>query len=101
MINKKSVGEFKPTDISINYTNVDIKKKQVTANILYKDEIKTTITIDLDSNKIHQDGDFTELLNILPSKDENSYIEEIKGWAEIFIENEITDPKKYFESFLN
>lgn len=92
-------SEFKATGITLNYTQVDLAKNQVIATIAYKNEVKMTVTVDFNLDRIYKEGCIDEIIAVLPIRDEISYIEEIKGWAEIFIKNRIEDPQKYFEQF--
>ncbi|MFC6041192.1 hypothetical protein ACFPYN_17395 [Paenisporosarcina macmurdoensis] len=97
---EQGYADFQPIGIKITYTLVDLSKKQVISTISCDDEVKITIIIDLHLNQVYKNGSFDEILAVLPSRDEESYINEINDWAKIFIENKITDPKKYFEQFM-
>lgn len=84
----------------LEYTHVDLVKNQVTAIISYENEVKMTVIVDVGLNQIYKEGNIGEILSVLPSRDEDSYLEEIKGWSEIFIDKKVTNPKKYFEQFI-
>ncbi|GKW46936.1 hypothetical protein NCCP2050_26280 [Planococcus sp. NCCP-2050] len=78
---------------------MDLLKKQVTATISYQYEVKMTVITDFITDQMYKEGDLSEILAVLPSENEESYFEQIYDWSKIFVENEITDPKKYFEQF--
>lgn len=101
-MNKGSEGytDFQPIGIIIDYTHVDLSKKQVTATISCNNDVKMTVITDLNMNKVYKEGSFDEILALSPSEEEGQYIEIISEWSKVFIENKITNPKKYFEQFL-
>ncbi|MCA1054159.1 hypothetical protein LCM10_04105 [Rossellomorea aquimaris] len=100
MSKRKGNSVFSPTGIFIKYTHVDSITKKVTATISYENTVLVTIVVDLNVNHIHIEGDFQEVVSVLPVRVENSYVEEIKGWAEFFSKREITEPQRYFEQFM-
>ena len=91
---------FKRTGILIKYPYVDLLKERVTATISIEEDVKMTVIVDLKLNTIAKEGCIDEILEILPDYDEDSYIEQIKHWAEVFIDNQITDPQAYFDKLL-
>ncbi|WP_146551277.1 hypothetical protein [Rummeliibacillus sp. SL167] len=91
-------SEFKRTGIIINYPHVDLIKKKVTATISIEEDVKMTVIVDLNLNVVSKNGNIDEILDILPDDDEEYYIEVIRYWAEMFINNNIADPKAYFDS---
>ncbi|MFZ3590612.1 hypothetical protein ACOI1C_15515 [Bacillus sp. DJP31] len=100
MSNEQGYVDFKPTGIKIDYTHVDLSKKQVTAIISCDNEVQMTLITDLTLNQVNKNGSFEKVFAVLPDRDEESYLEEVNAWAKIFIDNKITDPKKYFDSFM-
>ncbi|WP_227395939.1 hypothetical protein [Jeotgalibacillus aurantiacus] len=100
MENSTGFTIFQPVGIKIDYVNVDLKEQRVAANILCHDVVKMTFVIDLNLNQVYREGSMEEVYALLPDKDEESYVEEITRWAQIFIDNKVTDPKKYFESLI-
>ncbi|MGD7045095.1 hypothetical protein [Jeotgalibacillus proteolyticus] len=99
-MNNEGYTYFMPTGIKIDYTNVDLSKKQVTAIISYYNEVQITLITDLTLNQVNKNGSFEKIFAVLPDRDEESYLEEVNAWAKIFIENKITNPKKYFDSLM-
>ncbi|WP_033541143.1 hypothetical protein [Planococcus sp. CAU13] len=99
MENNEGYTIFQPVGINIDYIHVDLSKKQVTATISYQHQVKMTVITDFITGQMHKEGDLIEILAALPSKDEESYFDEIYDWSKTFVENGINDPKKYFEQF--
>ena len=86
---------FKPTGVKHEYPVVDLQKKQVTGTVSYNDKIYMTVLVDLKTDKVYVEGSVKELEGISMEKD--SYIRMFKNQAESFIENNISNPKKYYE----
>lgn len=96
----KGITIFKRTGILIKYPHVDLLKEQVTATISIEEDVKMTVIVDLKLNTISKDGCMDEILEIFPNDDEDFYIEQIRHWAEVFIDNQITDPQAYFDELI-
>ncbi|ETP69939.1 hypothetical protein G159_04355 [Planococcus glaciei CHR43] len=99
MKNNEGSTIFQATGIKTDYTHVDLLKKRVTATISYQDEIKMTVITDFITGQMHKEGDLTEILTAWPGDDPQSYFDEIYEWSKTFIENDISDPQRYFEQF--
>lgn len=97
--NNEGYTIFQPVGINIDCIHVDLLKKQVTAIISYQHEVKMTVITDLTTNQVHREGDLNEILAVFPSKDEESYFDEVYDWSKTFVEKGINNPKKYFEQF--
>lgn len=97
MENNEGYTIFQPVGINIDYIHVDLSKKQVTATVSYQHEVKMTVISDFTTGQMLKEGNLTEILAVLPSKDEESYFVEIYDWSKMFVENGISDPQKYFE----
>ncbi|MFD1851286.1 hypothetical protein [Oceanobacillus bengalensis] len=72
-------------------------RKQVTGTISYNDIIQMTVLVDLKSGTVNVEGSVEELKEI--AMDEEFYIKTFKSQAEFFIENNISNPKKYYDQF--
>ncbi|WP_033542737.1 hypothetical protein [Planococcus sp. CAU13] len=99
MKNNEGYTIFQPVGIKIEYTHVDLSKKQVTATISFQQEVKMTVITNFITGRMHKEGDLTEVLAALPDKDEESYFDEIYAWSKTFIDKGISDPQKYFDQF--
>ncbi|MFB5284664.1 hypothetical protein [Peribacillus sp. Hz7] len=100
-MNDKNVGYtiFKPTGVRHEYPHVDLVKQQVTCIVLYKEEAYMTVMVDLKNDTVQVQGDVDELGDLTISKD--SYIDMFKGQAKFFIDNNISNPKKYYDELIN
>lgn len=98
---KSNVGYtiFKATGVRHEYLSIDLDKQQVTAAVLYKEKIHMTVIIDLKEETVQTDGDVAELEDL--SMDKEDYINMFEQQAKFFIENNISDPRKYYEALIN
>jgi|SRR5690606_5754215 len=96
---KSNVGYtlFRPTGVKHEYPVVDLQNKQVTGTVSYKDIVYMTVIVDLKKDTVDIEGSVEELKDI--SMDKESYIRMFKIQAEFFVENNISNPKKYYEKF--
>ena len=90
---------FKSTGVRHEYPHVDLVKQQVTCIVLYKEETYMTVMVDLKSDTVQVQGDVDELGDLTISRD--SYIDMFKGQAWFFIDNNISNPKKYYDELIN
>ncbi|KAB2331553.1 hypothetical protein F7731_18385 [Cytobacillus depressus] len=90
---------FKPTGVRHEFPFVDLVKQQVIGTVLYKEKIYMTVVIDLKADTIQVQGDIAELRDLTISRD--SYIDMFKGQAKFFIDNNISNPKKYYDELIN
>jgi hypothetical protein len=86
---------FKPTGVLHDFPHVDLGKKQVIGTVSYKGKTYMTVILDLKADTVQVEGNVDELGDL--SLDRESYIEMFKHQAEFFIENNISDPKKYYD----
>lgn len=90
---------FKPTGVRHEYSYVDLVKQQVTCIVLYKEETYMTVNVDLKNDIVQVQGDVDKLGDLTIDRD--SYIDMFKGQAKFFIDNNISNPKKYYDELLN
>jgi hypothetical protein len=86
---------FKPTGVHHEFPHVDLGKKQVIGTVSYKGKTYMTVILDLKANTVQVEGDVDELGDL--SLDRESYIEMFKHQANFFIENNISNPKKFYD----
>lgn len=98
---KSNVGFtiFKPTGVLHEYPHVDLVKQQVTCIVLYKEETYMTVIVDLKNDTVQVQGDVDELGDLTISRE--SYIDMFKGQSKFFIDNNISNPKKYYDELIN
>lgn len=92
-------SEFKPLGIKTIYPWVDLENKLVEARIELEDGIKIKVITDLKTGEQKQEGNWDDIIQLCPSMNEEDYLKMFREWATIFIENGISDPKRYFEQF--
>ncbi|ATP40859.1 hypothetical protein CSE16_12840 [Solibacillus sp. R5-41] len=97
---QSSVGwtTFAPLRIVPEYTNIDLVKKQVTGVVKYNGEAYLTVIVDVQNNKTKTKGSLRRISELTKPFKKSSYIEIIKSEAEFLIENEITNPKEYYDN---
>ncbi len=88
---------YRPTGVKHEYPVVDLQNKQVIATVSYNDKIHMTVHVDVKSDKVDVEGSIEELKGI--SMDKESYIRMFAREAKFFVENNISNPKEYFEQF--
>jgi hypothetical protein len=86
---------FKPTGVLHEFPHVDLEKKQVIGTVAYKGKTYMTVILDLNTDTLQVEGNVDELGTL--SLDRESYIEMFKHQANFFIENNISDPKKFYD----
>ncbi|SES18654.1 hypothetical protein SAMN04487944_12270 [Gracilibacillus ureilyticus] len=94
---KSNVGYaiFKPTGVKHEFTLVDLEKKQVIGTVSYKNKTYMTVVVDVSSDTVQVEGSVDELGDLSMNRD--SYIDMFKQHAKFFIEENIANPKKYYE----
>ena len=90
---------FAPTGVRHEFLQVDLIKKQVIGIVLYKEETYMTVLVDLKSDSVQVEGDVDALGEL--SMDRDSYIDMFKSQAKFFIENNISNPKQYYDELIN
>lgn len=90
---------FKTTGVRHEYPHVDLVKQQVTCIVLYKEETYMTAIVDLKNDTVQVQGDVNGLGDLTIS--EESYIDMFKCQAKFFIDNNISNPKKYYDELIN
>lgn len=97
---KTSVGRtiYKSTGIQTEYLLIDLAKKQVTGRVSYQGKVYMLVYVDVAADTVQVKGSMQELSHIAGLMSEADYIEVIKTMAKFYIENDISDPKAYYES---
>jgi hypothetical protein len=98
---KSNVGYtiYKPTGVHHEYPHVDLVKQQVTCAVTYKGKTYMTVIVDLKTDTVQIQGDVDELGDL--SMDKDSYINMFKHEARFFIDNNISNPKKYYDELIS
>ena len=98
--NESNVGYtiFKATGVRHEFPQVDLVKKQVTCIVIYNDETYMTVIVDLKTETVQVEGDVDELGEL--SMDKDSYIDMFKQNARFFIDNNISNPKEYYDEII-
>lgn len=101
-IKPKNTGwtSFAPLKIMPEYT-VDLEKGQVTGVVKHNKKVYLTVTVDVLNEKTVAKGSLRRILKHTKPFKKHNYIEMIKGEAEYFIENNITNPKDHDDKFFN
>ncbi|MBW9235153.1 hypothetical protein JQK62_23630 [Leptospira santarosai] len=90
---------FVPTGVRHEFLQVDLIKQQVIGIVLYKEKTYMTVLVDLKTDTVQVEGDVDALGEL--SMDRDSYIDLFKTQAKFFIENNISNPKQYYDGLLN
>jgi hypothetical protein len=90
---------YKPTGVRHEFPHVDLLNQRVSCTILYKEEIYMTVIVDVKTNTVEVQGHADKLGDL--SFDRESYIDMFKQQAKFFIENNISNPKKYYDDLIN
>lgn len=90
---------FGPTGVHHEFLQVDLIKQQVVGIVLYKEKIYMTVLVDLKTDTVQVEGDVDALGEL--SMDRDSYIDLFKTQAKFFIENNISNPKQYYDELIN
>ena len=98
---KSNVGYtlFKPTGVHHEFPHIDLVKQQVIGIVTYKEKTYMTVIIDLKTDTVQVQGDVDDLGDL--SMDRESYIDMFKHLAKLFIENNISNPKEYYDELIN
>lgn len=90
---------FKSIGININYPSVDLDKETVTGEVTFENTVYMTVTVDLQSDGLKVEGSVMDLAHLIPNENmEKEYIDIVKVMAKFFIENQISNPKEYYEN---
>ncbi len=98
--NKSNIGHtiFKPTGVRYKYPLIDLVKQQVTCAVVYEENIYMTVVVDVKNNTVSIQGNAGELVDLSMSKDDT--IDMFKHQAKFFIDNNVSDPDKYFDELI-
>jgi hypothetical protein len=94
---KSNVGYtiYKPTGVKHEFVLVDLEQKQVIGKVSYKGKTYMNVHIDINSDIVQIEGSVDELGDL--SMENDAYIDMFKQQAKYFIDNNIADPKAYYE----
>jgi hypothetical protein len=90
---------FGPTGVRHEFLQVDLIKQQVIGIVLYKEKTYMTVLVNLKTDTVQVEGDVDALGEL--SMDRDSYIDLFKTQAKFFIENNISNPKQYYDELIN
>jgi hypothetical protein len=98
---KSNVGYtlFKSTGVQHEYPHIDLEKQQAIGIVTYKEKTYMTVFVDLKTDTVQVQGDVNDLGDL--SMDRHSYVDMFKHQARFFIENNITNPKEYYDHLKN
>lgn len=98
---KPNVGYtlFKSTGVHHEFPHIDLEKQQAIGIVTYKEKTYMTVFVDLKTDTVQVHGDVDDLGDL--SMDRGSYVDMFKHQARFFIENNITDPKEYYDDLIN
>ncbi|MDP5277113.1 hypothetical protein [Chengkuizengella axinellae] len=93
--NAKNYGTttFAPLRIIPQYTNIDLKNRQVTGLVKYNNKVYLTVIVDVHNRKTKVKGNLRGITKITKPFKKSHYIEMIKNEAENLIKNKIENPK--------
>ncbi|KGR83332.1 hypothetical protein [Lysinibacillus odysseyi] len=99
-ITKSNVGHtiFKTTGVRHKYPLIDLVKKQVTCVVVYQENTYMTVIVDVKNDTVSIQGNVDELGGLAMSKDD--YIDMFKHQAKLFVDNNVSDPDKYFDELI-
>lgn len=86
---------FKATGVRHEYSHVNLEKQQVTCHVLYKDKIYMSVVVDVANDHVYIQGNVDELGDL--SMNKQFYITMFKEQAQFFVDNQISDLKKYYD----
>jgi hypothetical protein len=86
---------YKPTGVCHAFPHVDLIKQQATCIVSYKGKTYLRVIVDIKNGTVQIQVSVEDLGDL--SMDRDSYIDMFKHLAKFFIENNISNPKKYFE----
>ena len=76
---------------------MDLENKEVIGTVSFKDKKVMTVIVNVQTNYVKVEGNVE---NTRKGQSESDYVDMIKNQAEFFIENKISNPKKYNEQFI-
>lgn len=88
---------YKSTGITVDYPSVDLENKEVIGTVSFKDKKLMTVIVNVQSNCVKVEG---SVENTRKGQIDSDYIDMVKNQAEFFFENKISNPKKYYEQFI-
>lgn len=89
---------FKQSEIQTNFQKVDLERKRMIGTITFHDQVLLTIEVDLLKDHFKVDGDTKQLAQIMSERGlDMNYMEMFKEMTRFFVENQITEPQKYYE----
>ena len=96
---------IEPTGVTFDYPNVDLDSKLVTARVLFKGKMMMEVIIDFKLDTIQKKGSLEEIAHIttyngINRVTENMCIKSLKSTAKFFIDNNISNPKSYYECII-
>ena len=92
---------YQAIGIHIDYPIVDLENRRMTGTVSYNDHIYMNVQVDLRTDTVEVEGDWKELARLTEQElDEEEYVEMFQSMARFFMENNIHDPKNYYEKQL-
>ncbi len=89
---------YKKSEIQTHFQKIDLYRKRMIGTISLLDQVILTIEVDLLNDNVKVDGDTNQMAYVMSERDlEMDYVKIFKEMARFFVENEITDPQKYYE----
>ncbi|QUG41627.1 histidine phosphatase family protein [Psychrobacillus sp. INOP01] len=89
---------FKRSEIQTNFQKVDLELKRMIGTITLHDKVILTIEVDLLNDFMKVNGEAKQLEQIMSERGlDMEYIEMLKEMTRFFVENQITEPQKYYE----
>ncbi|MGE7879753.1 hypothetical protein [Peribacillus muralis] len=88
---------YKSSGITVDYPFVDLENKEVIGTVSFKDKKIMKVIVNVQSNLVYVEG---SVENTSKGENDSDYMDTIKNEAEFFIINKISNPKKYYEQFL-
>ncbi|MBT2659340.1 hypothetical protein J7E81_29890 [Bacillus sp. ISL-18] len=97
MIPLPGVTVYKSTGLKVDYPLVDLEKKEVTGIVSFKNKKCMSVIVNFQSDTVKVKG---SIENIRKEQYDSDYINMIKDHAKFFVENKISNPKKYYEQLI-
>jgi hypothetical protein len=97
MIPIPGVTVYKSSGLTVDYPSVNLENKEVIGTVSFKDKKVMTVIVNVQTNYVKVEGNVE---NTRKGQSESDYVDMIKNQAEFFIENKISNPKKYNEQFI-
>jgi hypothetical protein len=97
MIQLTGFTVFKSTGLKVDYPLVDLDNKVVTGVVSFKNKKCMTVIVNFQSDTVKVEGNIE---NIRKEQCGSDYIDMIKNEAKFFVENKISNPKKYYEQLI-